>query len=135
MPRGVEVEQLRRGDVDVVARALELVGRSPSTLSNSSSAMGTRSGWATQVPSKPSPASRCLSACTAASAVSLTAGSRRLGMNAAMPPMACAPRRWHVRTSSSVYARMNGTVMVSRRRSGSTAPSSRAANVFTALKR
>ena len=29
-----------------------------------------------------------------------------------MPPIACAPRRWQVRTSSSVYARMNGTVIV-----------------------
>ena len=29
-----------------------------------------------------------------------------------MPPMACAPRLWHERTSSSVYARMNGTVIV-----------------------
>ena len=40
-------------------------------------------------------------------------------MNAAMPPMACAPRRWQVFTSSSVYARMNGTVIVSCARSGS----------------
>ena len=48
----------------------------------------------------------------------MTAGSRRFGMNAAIPPIACAPRRWQVRTSSSVYARMNGTVMVSWARSG-----------------
>ena len=41
----------------------------------------------------------------------MAAGSR-LGMNAAMPPIAWAPRRWQVRTSSSVYARMNGTVIV-----------------------
>ena len=39
-------------------------------------------------------------------------------MNAAIPPIACAPRRWQVRTSSSVYARMNGTVIVSCDRSG-----------------
>ena len=36
----------------------------------------------------------------------------------ALPPMACAPRRWQVRTSSSVYARMNGRVIVSCDRSG-----------------
>ena len=41
-------------------------------------------------------------------------------MNAAMPPIACASRRWHVFTSSSVYARMNGTVIVTSGRSGST---------------
>ena len=29
-----------------------------------------------------------------------------------MPPIACAPRRWHVCTSNSVYARMNGTAIV-----------------------
>jgi hypothetical protein len=29
-------------------------------------------------------------------------GSRRFGMNALMPPIACAPRLWHVCTSSSV---------------------------------
>ena len=40
-----------------------------------------------------------------------------------MPPIACASCRWHDRTSSSVYARMNGTVIVTCARSGSTAPS------------
>ena len=39
-------------------------------------------------------------------------------MNAAIPPIAWAPRRWHVWTSRSVYARMNGTVIVSWARSG-----------------
>ena len=48
------------------------------------------------MPSKPWPASRSLSSRTFASATSLTAASRRDGMNAAMPPIACAPRRWHV---------------------------------------
>ncbi len=43
-------------------------------------------------------------------------------MYAAIPPIAWAPRRWHVRTSSSVYARMNGTVIVIRARSGRTNP-------------
>src|SRR6266540_3787229 len=64
------------------------LGRSPSTASKHSIATGTRSGCATQVPSKPSPDSRCLSSRTLASATSLTSGSRRLGMNAAMPPIA-----------------------------------------------
>ena len=41
-------------------------------------------------------------------------------MNALMPPIANAPRLWHVLTSSSVYARMNGTVIVTSLRSGST---------------
>ena len=37
-----------------------------------------------------------------------------------MPPIANAPRRWQVATSSSVYARMNGAVIVTAARSGST---------------
>ena len=41
-------------------------------------------------------------------------------MNALMPPIAKAPRLWQVFTSSSVYARMNGTVIVTSLRSGST---------------
>ena len=48
------------------------------------------------------PLSRSLSSRTFAIATSFTAGSRRFGMNAAIPPIACAPRRWQVRTSSSV---------------------------------
>ena len=64
-------------------------------------ATGTRSGCATQVPSKPSPDSRCLSSRTRANAISFTSGSRRDGMNAAIPPIACAPRAWHVFTNSS----------------------------------
>ena len=40
------------------------LGRSPSTASNSAIAVGIRSGCATHVPSKPSPASRFLSAAT-----------------------------------------------------------------------
>ena len=58
-------------------------------------------GCATHEPSKPSPASRDLSACTLSKAPLLTSGSL-LGMNAAMPPIANAPRLWQVRTSSSV---------------------------------
>jgi hypothetical protein len=78
------------------------LGRSPSTAVNSSTQMDTRSGWATQEPSNPSPASRRLSSCTLSSALAVTSWSRRLGMNAAIPPMANAPRLWQVRTSSSV---------------------------------
>src|SRR5438876_988347 len=55
-------------------------GRFPSAPSNSLIAVSTRSGCATQVPSNPSVASRFLSSRTFASAVSVTAGSRRLGM-------------------------------------------------------
>ena len=90
-----------------------------------------RSGCATHVPSNPSDASRRLSAATAASARSVTSASRRFGMNALMPPMACAPRVWQVCTSSSVYARMNGTVIVIDVRSGSTQRRPRERNVFT----
>ncbi len=75
---------------------------SPSTPSNTSRQIGTRSGWATQEPSKPSLDSRVLSSRTLASAVAFTSASRLLGMKAAMPPMACAPRPWQVLTSSSV---------------------------------
>ena len=108
-------------------------GRSPSTPSKTSRQIGTRSGWATQEPSKPSPASRVLSSRTLASATSLTSGSRRLGMNAAMPPIACAPRLWQVRTSSSVYARMNGTVIVTALRSGSRKSAPRVRNFLMTL--
>ena len=78
------------------------LGLSPSLASKISLQTGTRSGWATQEPSKPSFDSRVLSSRTFASATLLTSGSRRDGMNAAMPPMACAPRLWQVCTSSSV---------------------------------
>src|SRR5207244_1080196 len=69
------------------------LGRSPRTASNGTRATGTRSGWATHVPSKPAFASRSLSSVTLASATWLTASSRREGMKAAIPPMAWAPRR------------------------------------------
>ena len=77
-------------------------GRSPSTSSKASVATGTESGCATQVPSKPSPASRCLSARTASKARRLASSSLRLGITADMPPIAWAPRAWQVFTSSSV---------------------------------
>ena len=93
---------------------------------------GTRSGCATHEPSKPSPDSRSLSSRTFASAISFASASLRDGMKAAMPPIACAPRPWQERTSSSVYARMNGTVIVTWARSGST--QSRARNFLMALK-
>ena len=75
---------------------------------------------ATQEPSKPSPASRALSALVRSRATDVASGSAPLGTKAAMPPMAWAPRSWQVLTSSSVYARMNGTVMVMVVRSGMT---------------
>ena len=76
-------------------------GRSPSTASNASVATPTTSGCATQVPSKPASASRCLSSFTAAIARSLASWSLREGISAAIPPMAKAPRAWQVLTSSS----------------------------------
>ena len=56
-------------------------------------------------------------------------------MNAAIPPMACAPRWWQVRTSSSVYARMNGAVMVTALRSGSRNSAPRVRNFLITLNR
>ena len=107
-------------DRDLVAQPVLLVrGRRPGPRRRSRSRAGRGPGWATHVPSNPSPLSRSLSSRTLAIARSVTSGSRRFGMNAAIPPIACAPRRWHVRTSRSVYARMNGTVIVSWARSGS----------------
>ena len=106
-------------------RARIWLGSSPRTSSNTSRATGTRSGWATQEPSKPSAASRVLSSRTFRSAASLASGSRRLGMKAAMPPIAEAPRWWQARTSCSVYARIIGAVMVTSARSGSTKSSPR----------
>ena len=71
------------------------------TASKASIAIGTRPGWATQVPSWPSLASRSLSARTLASASSLAAGSFLIGIWAAMPPIACASRAWQVLIASS----------------------------------
>ncbi|MNC91278.1 hypothetical protein D3C83_75100 [compost metagenome] len=68
--------------------------------SNTSFAMGTRPGCATQVPSNPCVASRSLSARTLAIAASFAAGSFLIGICAAMPPIAGALRRWQVFTSS-----------------------------------
>src|SRR5213080_4967716 len=115
-----DVEEVARVHRHVLAQPVLLVRTDPEHPIETAPATGTRSGWATHVPSKPSPDSRSLSSVTFASATRLTSGSRRDGMNAAMPPIACAPRRWHVFTSSSVYARMNGTVIVTCARSGST---------------
>jgi hypothetical protein len=56
-------------------------------------------------------------------------------MKAAIPPMACAPRLWQVRTSSSVYARMNGAVIVTALRSGSTKAGPPSRKFFTIEKR
>ena len=96
------VEQLRRAHLDLGPLAFELVGPVAEHGVELGPGRGHQVGWATQVPSKPSPASRRLSSVTLARAASVTSGLRRLGMNAAMPPMAWAPRRWQVLTSSSV---------------------------------
>ena len=117
--RGRNVEQLLRGDVDVLAELVELVGPvaehrvedRPAGLDHARvrdpRAVEAVAGLA-----------RSCRRVTFANACSFTAGSL-LGMNAAIPPIACAPRLWQVRTSSSVYARMNGTVIVTLLRSGS----------------
>ena len=81
--------------------------------------VGTSPGWATQEPSKPAAASRDLSAVVFSSAAAVASGLALLGTNAAMPPIAWAPRAWQVLTSSSAYAAMNGEVMVTALRSGS----------------
>ena len=83
----MHLEQLVAADRDVLAHLLELVGAGMSR-SNTSCATGTRSGCATQVPSWPSLASRCLSARTLAKAASFAAGSFLPGST---PP--CRPWR------------------------------------------
>ena len=67
---------------------------------NTSIAIGTSPGCATQVPSCPSLASRSLSARTLASASSFRSLSSLIRIWAAMPPIAWAPRRWQVRITS-----------------------------------
>ena len=57
-------EEVGRADLHLVAQAVELVRPVAEDLVEASVATGTESGWATQVPSKPSPASRSLSART-----------------------------------------------------------------------
>ena len=101
-----------RADRDVVALLVELVRALAQSRSNTSVQVCTSPGWATQEPSKPASASRVLSARVFASAAAVASGSALLGTNAAIPPIAWAPRAWQVLTSSSVYARMKGNVMV-----------------------
>ena len=118
VPPGTRVSCSSRASTCTSSRRRSFWLGLPNLRSNTSFATGTRSGWATHVPSKPSAISRSLSARVWASAFSLISGFFRLGMNGAIPPIACAPRRWQVFTSSSVYARMNGTVIVTCCRSG-----------------
>ena len=97
------VEEIGRASTATSSRCRSIwFGRSPRTASNASSAIGTRSGCATHVPSKPvaTPRAPCPRAPSRARRA-FTSASRRLGMNAAMPPIASAPRRWQVFTSSS----------------------------------
>ena len=62
-------------------------------VSKISRAIGINAGCATQVPSWPALTSRSLSARTRAIACSLAWASWAIGICAAMPPIACAPRR------------------------------------------
>ncbi len=95
-------------------------GRSPRTAAKASRQVCTSAGCATQEPSKPRPASRDLSATVLSSAAVVASGLLRLGTKAAMPPIAWAPRAWQVLTSRFAYAAMNGLVIVTCERSGST---------------
>jgi hypothetical protein len=79
----------------------------------------TSAGWATQEPSKPAAASRDLSAVVFCRAAAVASGLALLGTNAAIPPIAWAPRAWQLLTSRLAYAAMNGDVMVTWLRSGS----------------
>ena len=64
-----DVERARPAETETSSRCRSTwFGRSPSTASNSAVATGTESGCATHVPSKPSPASRRLSAPTRSTA-------------------------------------------------------------------
>ena len=103
------------------------------TASNASTAIGTRPGCATQVPSWPLLASRSLSARTFASASSLATGSFLIGICAAMPPIAWAPRLWQVLIASSEYELRKWVVIVTRARSAST-KSGRLRNFLMQLK-
>ena len=108
-------------DRDVVAPAVDLVGPVAEHGVELLAAAARRCpGARPRCRRSPSVASRSLSSRTPAIARSFASGSFRDGISAAMPPIACAPRRWHVRTSSSVYARMNGTVIFTSWRSGVT---------------
>ena len=118
VPPGTRVSCSSRASTRTSSRLRSFWCALPSLRSKTSFATGTRSGCATQVPSNPSATSRSLSARVCASAFSLTSGFFRVGMNGAIPPMACASRRWQVFTRSSVYARMKGTVIVICWRSG-----------------
>ena len=99
---GVSVRRVQGGRArcDVVALPTWF-GLPPSTSSKASVATGTESGCATQVPSKPSPASRSLSARTASKAFQWASSSERLGIIADMPPIAWALRACEVFTTSS----------------------------------
>ena len=55
-----------------------------------------------------------------ASAASFAAASFLIGICAAMPPIAWQPRAWHVLISRRTYASMNGVVIETSARLGST---------------
>ena len=79
----------------------ESVAEDSGAFSQTGWATGISAGCATQVPSWPALTSRSLSARTRASACSFAAGSPLIGICAAMPPMASAPRRWQTCTRRS----------------------------------
>ena len=99
---GGHVEEVGGADRDVVPQPVDLVRpvaehRVERRLGDGDE-VGMRDPGAVEAlrrPRAPCPRSPC------ASATAFTSGSRREGMKAAMPPIACAPRRWHVLTSSS----------------------------------
>ena len=72
----------------------------PAPRSKTSIATGTRSGGRPTCRRSRRPPRAPCPRVTLASALAVISGSRRLGMKAAMPPIACAPRRWQVLTSS-----------------------------------
>ena len=97
-----DVEQLRRGHLHVLAQLVELVRtcRRAPRRTPPCRRRPCRGGRPRSRRNRRWPPVSCRRA-PSRSACSLTCASL-LGMNAAMPPIACAPRLWQVRTSSSV---------------------------------
>src|SRR5215470_12779633 len=78
--------------------------------SNTDFATGTRPGWATQVPSWPSPASRSLSAVTLSIARRLASASSLIGICADIAPVARADGELAVRPQEVGRHRHFGTI-------------------------
>ena len=91
------VEQVGRRDVHVVAHATRSgSGRGMHCVEDLAARSAPGPGARPRCRRGRRCASRCLSARTLPSAASLAAGSFLIGICAAMPPIACAPRRWQV---------------------------------------